>query len=295
MTLGLNLSFCVKRWVTPALWAPLVRRMGVDAVQFSFDLVDPAWPDALLDRLAADVRHVAANEDVKAHSAFIGLAHYTHCQLLHPDAGVRDVAEQWMRRAYRFAAHAGIEGVGGPLGAVASALDGHEPDAIPPDDYADLLARLHRLADVAAAEGLTALYIEPTPMRREWPWTVAQAERMQADLAGSALPWRWCLDWGHGTVAPLYGPNAGMEPWLSALAPQVGLLHLQQTDGVADRHWDFTTPGMVEPAAVAAQLAAHGLAARPVFLEVFYPFELPDAAVLHGIRRSVEILRPHFA
>jgi hypothetical protein len=42
--LGINLSFCVKRWVTAELWAPLVRdRLGLDLVQFSFDLVDPMW------------------------------------------------------------------------------------------------------------------------------------------------------------------------------------------------------------------------------------------------------------
>jgi len=295
LTLGLNLSFCVKRWVTPALWAPLVRGMGVDVVQFSYDLVDPRWPDALLDRLAAELRQVAAGEGVQVHSAFIGLAHYTHCQLLHPDPDVRDAAEHWLRRAYRFAAHAGIPAVGGPLGAVASRRDGHEADAIPPADYAGLIARLHRLAGAARAEGLAALYVEPTPLRREWPWTVAQAGRMAADLAGSAVPWRWCLDWGHGTVAPLYGPGAGMETWLAALGRDTGLLHIQQTDGQADRHWDFTVPGLVNPGAVAAQLAAHGLAGRPVFLEAFYPFEQTDAAVLDGIRRSVATLRRHFA
>ena len=293
--LGLNLSFCVKRWVTPGLWAPLARGMDVDTVQLSFDLVDPMWPDALLDRMAADVRRVAAGEGVQVHSAFIGLAHYTHCQLLHPDSGVRAAAEHWLHRAYRFAAQAGIPGVGGPLGAVVARPDGTEPDSIPEADYADLVIRLHRLAAAASAEGLTALYIEPTPLRREWPWTVAQAQRMQADLAGCAVPWRWCLDWGHGTVVPLYGEGAGMGPWLAALASGTGLLHLQQTDGQADRHWDFTVPGMVDPATVAAQLHAHGVQDRPVFLEAFYPFELPDAAVLHGIRRSVEMLRPHFA
>ena len=293
--LGLNLSLCTKRWVTPVLWAPLVRGMGVGTVQFSFDLVDPTWPGALVDRLADELRHIAANEGVAMHSAFIGLAHYTHCQLLHPDPGVRDVAEHWMRCAYRFAGRAGIRGVGGPLGAIESRPDGQEPDAIPATDYADLVVRLHRLSEAAASEGLDTLYIEPTPMRREWPWTVAQAQRMAADLAGAALPWRWCLDWGHGTVAPLYGQAASMEPWLATLAPDVGLLHLQQTDGQADRHWDFTESGMVEPAVIAGQLASHGLQDRPVFLEVFYPFERPDAAVLQGVARSVELLRPHFA
>lgn len=294
--LGVNLSFCVKRWVTPALWAPLVRRrLGLDLVQLSFDLVDPLWPDALLDRTAAELRRAADGEGVRVHSAFVGLAHYTFNQLLHPDPTARDAAEAWLRRAYRFAAAAGIPGVGGPLGAVASRPDGAEPDGIDAAEYDDLLARLHRLAEAASGAGLAELYIEPTPLRREWPWTVAQAERMASDLAGSAVPWRWCLDWGHGTVAPLYGAAASMEPWVDRLAADVGLLHLQQTDGQLDRHWDFTEAGITDPAAAAALLQRHGLADRPVFLEVFYPFERPDAEVLDAVARSVDALRPHFA
>jgi len=50
--LGVNFSFCVKRRVTPQLWARLVREeLGLDLVQLSFDLVDPTWPDDLLAEL----------------------------------------------------------------------------------------------------------------------------------------------------------------------------------------------------------------------------------------------------
>lgn len=186
---GLNLSFCVKRWVTPALWAPLVREdLGVDLVQLSFDLVDPMWPDALLDRQAEAIRRETAAHGVTVHSAFIGLAHYTYSQLLHPEREVRDVAEAWLGRAYRFAALAGIPSAGGPLGAIASRPDGHEADAIDAADYADLLTRMHRLAGVAKGHGLSELYVEPTPMRREWPSTIAQAEQMMADVRAAALP-----------------------------------------------------------------------------------------------------------
>ena len=57
MPFGVNLSFCVKRWVTLELWAPLVREdLGLDLVQFSFDLVDPTWPNDFLAALARDIR-----------------------------------------------------------------------------------------------------------------------------------------------------------------------------------------------------------------------------------------------
>jgi sugar phosphate isomerase/epimerase len=294
---GVNLSFCVKRWVTPALWAKLVREdLGLGLVQLSFDLVDPTWPDALLDRQAHAIREATAAHDVTVHSAFIGLAHYTYNQLLHPDPAVRDVAEAWLGRAYRFAALAGIRSVGGPLGAIASRPDAHEADAIDAADYADLLARMHRLAAVAKSHGLTELYVEPTPMRREWPSTIAQAQQMMTDVRGSAVPWRYCVDWGHATFEPLYGRyRARMEGWLETLGDDIGMLHIQQTDGQYDRHWDFTEAGIVEPTAAAALLDSTGQGDKPVFLEVFYPFERDDASVLDVVRRSVAVLKPAFA
>jgi sugar phosphate isomerase/epimerase len=206
MRLGVNLSFCVKRWVTPELWAGLVREeLGVDLVQLSFDLVDPTWPEDVLAEIADDIRAAAIRHGLTIHSAFIGLAHYTFNQLLHPNPKARDAAEAWMIKAYRFAALAGISRVGGPLGAVASRRDGVEADRISEDDYRDLIARMRRLAAAAKAAGLVELYVEPTPLRREWPWTVDQAKRMAADIADSPVPWRYCLDWGHAPGEPLYG------------------------------------------------------------------------------------------
>jgi sugar phosphate isomerase/epimerase len=296
MTFGVNLSFCVKRWVTPDLWAPLVREdLGLDLVQFSFDLVDPAWPDSLLDSLAADMIARTREAGVGVHSAFIGLAHYTYNQLLHPDPRVREAGEAWLKRAYRFAANAGIRGVGGPLGAIASRRDGREAESLPRADYDDLIARMRRLAEAAKAEGLSELYVEPTPMRREWPWTVEQALQMVADLADAATPWKLCLDWGHATFEPLYGGyRAGMADWYERLGVHTGVIHLQQTDFQYDRHWDFTQAGRVDPLAAAALQRSKGLDGVPVFLEVFYPFERDDASVLDAVRRSAAQLKPVF-
>jgi len=294
---GVNLSFCVKRWVTPGLWAKLVREeIGVDLVQFSYDLIDPTWPDDLLSELAGELREATAAHSLTVHSAFVGLAHYTYNQLLHPDDRVRDVAEEWLGRAYRFAALAGIARVGGPLGAIASRVDGREEDEIPEADYRDLIARMLRLAEVAHRHGMTELYIEPTPMRREWPWTIAQAHTMLHDLAGAAVPWRLCVDWGHSTFEPLYGSDRGkMEAWYEAFGEAISAIHIQQTDYRYDRHWDFTEKGAVDPAMAAALQRRHNLADRPVFLEVFYPFERDDVSVIEAMRTSTQILKAAFA
>jgi sugar phosphate isomerase/epimerase len=297
MVFGVNLSFCVKRWVTPDLWAPLVREdLGLDAVQFSYDLVDPTWPDKLLTRLAGDIRKQTKASGVTVHSAFIGIAHYAYNQLLHPDPEVRDVAEAWLKRAYRFAANAGTQRVGGPLGAIAARRDCREAESIPEADYQDLIVRMHRLAEAAKAEGIVELFVEPTPMRREWPWTVAQAVKMADDVADAAAPWTFCLDWGHGTFEPLYGRyRAGMAEWFETLGRKIGVIHFQQTDFQYDRHWDFTEAGRVDPQAAAALQRANGLEATPVFLEVLYPYERDDASVLDAVKRTASLLKPVFA
>ncbi len=295
MTFGINLSFCVKRWVTPELWAPLVREeLGLSDVQLSLDLVDPMWPDQVLAASARSIRRAAESHGIRVHSAFVGLAHYTFNQLLHPDGNVRDYAEAWLMRAYRFAAMAGIASTGGPVGAIASTRGGGERNQIDQADYADLIDRLRRLTEAAAEEGLEELYIEPTPLRREWPYTIEQALRMSADLEGGPVPWKYCLDWGHATFEPLYGKEARMETWLNRLRDRIGIIHIQQTDFQYDRHWDFTEKGKIDPAAAAALHRNAGLEKCPVFLEVFYPFERSDASVLEGVRRSVEILKPVF-
>ncbi|HSI42062.1 MAG TPA: TIM barrel protein [Xanthobacteraceae bacterium] len=295
IALGINLAFCVKRWVSPELWAPLVReQLGLDLVQFSFDLVDPMWPDDVLMRHAARVRRAAADQGLAIHSGFIGLAHYTFNQMLHPDPAVRDYAETWLGRAYRFSAAAGIPRVGGPLGAVASKPDGTEPDAIDAADYDDLVRRMLRLGARAASEGLTELYVEPTPLRREWPWTVSQARQMMSDVSGSPVPWRLCVDWGHGGFKPLYGGAAGLEAWFAGLADLTTAVHIQQTDFVLDRHWDFSVPGEVDPVAAVALLRRSGLDAAPVFLEAFYPFEQDDRSILRGLKTSMALLKPAF-
>jgi len=293
---GINLSFAVKRWITPELWAPIVRDdFGLNLIQFSYDLVDPMWPTPLLDRLASDIRARTSEHGIEIHSAFIGLAHYTFNQLLHSDHDVRTYAETWLERAYAFAASIGTRRVGGPLGAIASQRSGIENSAISPQDYDDLIRRMHRLGRIAKREGIETLFVEPTPMRREWPWTIEQATSMMRDLEECETPWLFCVDWGHATFEPLYGRyGADMREWCRSLSSKIGAVHIQQTDFQYDRHWDFSVEGRVNPDEAVAIHKEAGLVSVPVFLEVFYPFERDDASILRDVRASTSLLKKAF-
>jgi D-erythrulose 1-phosphate 3-epimerase len=291
--LGINLSFAVKRWPEPEAWAAFVRQeLGLDLVQFSFDLLDPWWPDDLAGPVAARVKTAAGAHGLAIHSAFVGLAAYTYNALLHPEAAGRKAAKLWYLRAIDRAAEMGAAAVGGPVGGM-GVRDLADP-AIRRARYAELVTTLGELTDYAAARGLTEILIEPTPLPREIPWTVAEATTLLDDLGATAVPVRYCLDVGHALYQPLYGDDARLEPWMGELGDRIGLVHLQQTDGRSDSHWGFTRPGIVRPAEVADLMARSGVKA-PLVLEVFYPFELTDEAVRSDIVASVVACRDALA
>jgi sugar phosphate isomerase/epimerase len=288
-TFGVNLSFAVKRWPEPEVWAAFVRQeLEVELVQFSFDLLDPWWPDELSRPLAKRVRAAVAAEGVTLHSTFVGLAAYTYNGLLHPDAEGRRAAELWFERASDLAAEMGARVIGGPVGGVSVQQFTQSPANV--RQYDDLIHTFGNLTAYAKRAGLEEWLIEPTPLKRELPWTVSGAQQLLRDLENvAALPVRYALDVGHALYRPLYGPEASLEPWLD-LGRHIGLVHVQQTDGESDSHWGFARPGIVDVGALAAQLERVSVHV-PMILEVFYPFEQDDEAVQRDLIASVEHCR----
>ncbi len=287
--LGINLSFTVKRWVEPEVWTSLVSSMGLELAQFSFDLIDPLWPSGLRTPLARAHRSAARECGIAIHSAFVGLACYTYNNLLHPLPEGREAAKLWWRGAIETAVELGTERVGGPLGGM-SVRDANDP-ARRKERLETLHLDLRELLDYARAMGLTEFLIEPVPLTRETPWTTDQAQDLVARLSSPALPVRLCVDIGHALYTPLYGHGASLEPWL-ALGDALGLLHLQQTDGLSDSHWGLDDPrGIVRLEGVRRALEAAHRATTPVILEVFYPFEASDDIVIEDVRSSIAQMR----
>jgi D-erythrulose 1-phosphate 3-epimerase len=291
MDVGVNLCFAIKRWPEPEQWARIVAdELGVASVQFTMDLIDPWWPADLRAAMAARARSEAAARGIAIHSVQIGLAGYTYNGLLHPDAAARGIAEDWWRRSIDMAAELGARAVGGPVGALSVA------DAAAPERraalYAEVVERLGHLAAHAAEAGLEALLVEPTPLPREIPSTVAEARQLVADTSGGAVPILFVLDVGHALYRPLYGEDASLVPWLSELGDSIGVLHLQNHDYRADAHWGWPDPrGAYDPAGFFREVRDAGLEDVPVFIEVFSPFEQADDEILPLIRSSLAACR----
>lgn len=287
MNFGINLSFAVKRWPEPDVWARMVREdLGLQTVQFTFDLLDPFSPSPEREVLSEAIRRAAHERDVEIHSAFVGLSAYTYNGLLHPDPAGRRVAMEWWRRAIDVAARIGAKAVGGPLGG--ASVSAAKRSGWQEREYDALLGALEDLSRAASEAGLEQLMIEPTPLVREIPHDTEQARRLLDDLGGRiTLPIRYVIDVGHALYRPLYGAHADLDRWFD-LKEKVGMIHLQNTDFQSDSHWGWPDErGAVDVAAFGEKVRTAGLEDVPVILEVFYPFEADDEEVLANVKSSV--------
>jgi sugar phosphate isomerase/epimerase len=288
MNFGINLSFAVKRWPEPLVWARLVREtLGLSQVQFTYDLLDPWSPEPMRRSMAAEVRQAARDFGITIESAFSGLANYCYDGLLHPDPAGRRISVEWWKRAFDLAAELGAEASGGPVGAMstAAAADPQRREQL----YRSLLDSIEELTQAAAAAGLKRFLVECTPLAREVPYTVEQATKFMSDLKGRCqVPVQLLVDVGHALYQPLYGPNARMVDWLRGTGQHIGAFHLQNTDFQSDSHWGWPdSRGLFDVAAFAKEVRSAGLAHVPAHLEIIYPFELADETVLASITSSV--------
>ncbi|MGH3266536.1 MAG: sugar phosphate isomerase/epimerase family protein, partial [Trebonia sp.] len=158
MKLGINLCFAVKRTPEPEDWARYVREdLGLDTVQFTFDLLDPWWPAAHRDALVARTVKAASDHGITIHSAYGGLAHYVPAGLLDPAPEGRRVALNFWKRACEVAAALGASSVGGPLGTMSVRDSSNE--ASRKQRWHDLIDGIAEITAYAHSAGLTEFLV----------------------------------------------------------------------------------------------------------------------------------------
>jgi hypothetical protein len=152
---------------------------------------------------------------------------------------------------------------------------------------------LQELTRAASAVGVDTFLVEITPVPREIPHTVQQAQRMMRDLEGrSEVPVRLLIDVGHATYKPLYGSDVTVPDWLSSLSPYIEAFHLQNSDFQSDPHWGWPAAGgLFDVEEFADQVREAGVDRAPCFLEMVYAFEGPDDQVMANVVSSVSHCR----
>jgi D-erythrulose 1-phosphate 3-epimerase len=295
--LGINNCFAVKRWPRPDDWAAIVADdLGLDTVELSLDLLDGLDTAAARDRMAEQTRVALVRHGLRAGTVFTGLAAYSFNLLMHPERDYRDAAVRWYSGVIDLTAALGATAVGGHVGTLSV------PDCADParraQRWAGLRDHLAELAAYAHQRGLDHLLVENLVTDRE-PSTMDLAENILAERSVARAPIQLCLDLGHPFASGAVGPDADPYAWLEHFGPRIAEVQLQQTDGLADRHWPFTpernATGRVDPGKVLDVLAASGVTDTLLILEVIPAFEADDAQVLADLRASAEVWRAALA
>jgi sugar phosphate isomerase/epimerase len=286
--LGINNCFAVKRWPQPEDWAQIVRdELGLDIVELSLDLVEDIGTAAGREQAAGQIGSALSRHGLRTETVFTGLAAYSLNLLMHPDASRRSAAADWYCTAIDLAAHVGARGVGGHVGAM-SVPDWADP-ALRAQRWAGLQQSLTELAAVARSAGLEYLLVENLASHRE-PSTIAGIETLLTGGDAAHAPVRLCLDVGHQCVPGTTGPDRDPYAWLTHFGGRLAEVQLQQSDGIADRHWPFTAErnaaGRIDPGRVLDALAAAGADDVLLVLEVIPAFEQDDEQVLADLRAS---------
>jgi hypothetical protein len=83
--------------------------------------------------------------------------------------------------------------------------------------------------------------------------------------------------------------------WLQRFGSRLAEVQLQQTDGLTDHHWAFTTEhnatGLIEPARVLETLVATGAESVDLVFEIIPGWEDDDDQVLDDLVSSVDLWR----
>jgi len=213
----------------------------------------------------------------------------------HP--AMRRGAVDWYEKALVLAAKLKAEAVGGHIGAfsVRDFRNERKRRLL----TSNLIETLNYLSSIGKRLGLKYLIWEPMPISREPPTTIEAAKNLLSKLnEESSIPVKLCIDVGH-MCNPEVKSSRDLDPyaWLEELGRDALCLHLQQTDGKADRHRPFTEEynkiGVIKGDRVISALREGGSKLSYLFLEVIHPFEYPDNQVIKEVKESVEYWRSY--
>jgi hypothetical protein len=155
-----------------------------------------------------------------------------------------------------------------------------------------LIDYVRRLADLGSTYSQEYFLWEIMPSPREIPHTPEEAiELMEEVNEGAIIPIYLCFDLGHCNSFDFPKPG-DPHTWLEKLLPWVRIVHLQQTDGLADRHWPFTPEynkkGIINPERIVDAVKCSPFFEVPMFLELGHPFDASDIQIVDDHKSSID-------
>ncbi|WP_417089312.1 TIM barrel protein [Eubacterium maltosivorans] len=180
--LVLDNCFAIKRWVEPETWGPLIKQLGFDYVEASFDNEADFFysPDWYLDEWFERVKAVEAAQDIRIANFFTGYQTYRTAGLAHPNRKMaRHMLEGWVKPA--------IERLGARGSGIGFSLHAY-PDRVLQDpelykkETRKVSELLSEIGGIAKDNGNIPVCVEAMYAPHQTPWTIEGTKNFLRDI-----------------------------------------------------------------------------------------------------------------
>ncbi len=255
--------------------------MGVRRLEYFADHMEPVILRRVIDaesEFFQATRQALADAGLEVWSGATARISYLLNLISHPYADVRREGVRWCRAFIDLARKLGGRYISGHY-ACSSKTDVERDLAGAIDRQ---VAGLLEVADCAAKAGLAGIFLEQMHRAQLQPYTIAGAHELLGRLnERAAVPFHMHLDTGHAAFIrndPRHTTaDKDIYRWLAEPfgRNEILLIHAQQCDDQASRHWPFTEEynrrGIVDARRVIRAVERSGVGRCVVALEVLFP------------------------
>ncbi len=302
-----NNSYTTQDYPEPDEWVRPVERAGLKLLEFYADHMEPLLARRVIEERSEYFQAtVGALENAGIRVVSVGTGRISYMQNLfsHPFADMREEGFRWLEALVDLARALGAEYVGGhydyiPLRTLERA--GKRAVRLEIDGVL-------RFAELAAKKGLQGIFLEQMYLPTLKPYTISEAEEIYGELREkAAVPVMPHFDLGHMRSAPPDDPAHGARDkdvyaWLSnSFGSATVLVHCQQTEDGASRHWPFTRAagerGIIDAGLVIEALSRSGAEEALLSMEIQYPrltcIERIESDLVETVETFDSVLRAH--
>lgn len=292
---GVHLGFAANRYPEPEEWARLLSEdLGVSHAQFVSDLLQPHFPDEIIDGQVARIKDSCNRYGIKLLHTFTS-QRWSYCG--HPDEKIRRYWLSWLSRFSDISARLGAVSAGSRLGIYSVADFETRREFI----FDEIVKNWLEWAENSKRSGLEMLTFEHLSVPRELAETIQEARRIFNALnsAKPAVPIMICLDTDQGNALSGNPEDGDPYAWIRAFGRRAPIIHLKQRikNNVSSGKPftpEYNKDGIVLPDKIIEAVDDSGAKETTLYLEPSFRERLPfDNNVVAELKQSVDFWKPY--
>jgi len=240
-----NNGFTTEDYPQPEIWAGVLKRMGLRRFEYFADHMEPfIFRDVMKNRseFFQDTLKALKNNNLEIWSAATARVSYLLNMLSHPYEDMREIGRQWVKAFIDQAVVFDAAYISGHYDCLS------KPQLQELDSWIDRMCdEMVAISEYAAEKGLKAIFLEQMHRPQLQPNTIERGQYILDRInRNSAVPVHMHLDTGHMAHVKDDPTHTDRDKnpvnWFEIKwgRNEMLLVHAQQTDTQASRHWPFT-------------------------------------------------------